>query len=585
MREIQGVDDARRLILQNLSPRSLYLAQLESYVEGTQYEGLRPWDDPETPLRERAPCIVYLLAKAAIESNEDLLLGDHRFPELTTNPGEDDDTLDDDDGEGLSEEGSEYVDRVIAEVVRVAKVPEASREIFGAAQACGTAVAILGARGSLGKLFVDTVPAKWCTRNTDRDGKVTRLAIQYPYEKHWQGSDGSWHTKAMLYRRVIDAESDTTMIPIEARNDAPKEEEWRPDPEQTYAHGLGFCPVVWYAHMQGCATVEQIDGKALHRMCLDEIRELDYSLSTRHGAAIYTGAPQLVEIGVEGGFNPSEKARPAHVPGTPSGGDMSSANRAASEYRVRTSSTVRKKGVSIAWQYPKADAKVSWLTLDPGAVEVIDKDAHDIRQKIAEMLCVVFMDPENIKFAASISAKAIEILLGRQLNRVDKYRDDFGDSCLVPIVAMLLRIVCKLTSTAKSVALRGRKKLVTILGDGGAAWVDPMIVPKWGPYFKQAADDQSKVVDGTIKAKAEGLITLRTAVERVAPIFGIENVDQYVEALEAEAEQAQTKALEMREAMGVSKGMSDEEGSEDEDEEPNAPKSTGVGKAKPKPTS
>jgi len=570
-----GAEEARKAIEAYTSPRTRYLDELERYVEGTQYIGLRSWDDGETPLRERAPCIVYLLAKAAIESNEDLLLGDHRFPELSTKPGEDDDIFDEDDDEGLNEDDSAYVDRVICEVERVAKFAAACREAFASAQAVGTSVVICGARGTLGRLFIDTVSPKWCERELDSDGRVTKLIIQYPYENTFRDSHGEWRVRAMLYRREIDALSDTTMLPVEVVAETQKIN-WKPDPAQTFPHGLGFCPVLWHAHMQGCATVEQIDGKAIHRACLDEIRELDYSLSQRHSAALYTGAPQLVEIGVAPGYNPTDVGRTAIVPGTPTGGALTSGNKPSSEYRTMGAQVARKKGVSVAWQYNQdaKDVRVEYLTLDGAATKVLDDDAHDIRQKLAEMMCVVFMDPDNIKFAATLSGKAIEILLGRQLNRVDKYRDDFGDGLMVPMMAMMLRIVCRLTFLGRQVALRGRKKLVAILGDGGSSWNDPMIFPKWGPYFKPNAEDQAKVIDATIKAKTEGLITLETAVERISSIFSIENVHEYVESLVAEIEDAQAKAMGMmqaqKDAMGDHGESDDAKGAEGEN--PEAPK-------------
>lgn len=563
--QFEGADEARRAIEAHLTPRARYLDTLERYVEGTQYLGLRPWDDGEVPLRQRAPCIVYLLAKAAIESNEDLLLGDHRFPEITSNPGEEDDALEDDDaGEGLSEEDSSYLDRVITEIERVASFGAACREAFSSAQATGTAVTVAGVRGTRGRLFVDTIPSKWCERELDADGNVIKLTIQYPFEHTFVGKDGKWHVEAMLYRRVIDDKSDTTMLPAKATAE-PKAIDWQPDPAQTFEHDLGFCPVVWYAHMQGCTTAEQIDGKALHRVCLDEIRELDYALSQRHSAALYTGSPQLVEIGVEPGHNPSSTGQTAVIPATPLGGPLTSLNKPTAGY-IAGPKDARKKGVSIAWQYPREGTKVDYLTIPGDATEVLDKDAQDIRQKIAEMLCVVFMDPENVKFAATLSAKAIEVLLRRQLNRIDKYRDDFGESLIIRQMSMLLRLVCKLTSANKAVALRGRKKLAAILGDGGPNWVDPMLFLKWGPYFKPNAEDQSKILDATIKARSETLITLQTAVEQIAPIFGIENVDEYVDNLEEQAEAAQAKALGMMQAQKDSEAESDEESDEDDEE-------------------
>lgn len=83
-------------------------------------------------------------------------------------------------------------------------------------------------------------------------------------------------------------------------------------------------------------------------------------------------------------------------------------------------------------------------------------------------------------------------------------------------------------------------------------WLDPNFSLRWGPYFDTGADDESKLTTAVIKAKSAGIILKRTAVERLAPFFGIENIDQYMEALEEAEEESETKALAMAEAMGES---------------------------------
>lgn len=109
-------------------------------------------------------------------------------------------------------------------------------------------------------------------------------------------------------------------------------------------------------------------------------------------------------------------------------------------------------------------------------------------------------------------------------------------------------------------------------------WLDPNFSLRWGPYFDTGADDESKLTTAVIKAKSAGIILKRTAVERLAPFFGIENIDQYMEALEEAEEESETKALAMAEAMGES---ADDDGPKSTPTPPDS--KPWIAKAKPKP--
>jgi hypothetical protein len=79
-------------------------------------------------------------------------------------------------------------------------------------------------------------------------------------------------------------------------------------------------------------------------------------------------------------------------------------------------------------------------------------------------------------------------------------------------------------------------------------WLKPSLALRWGSYTKLDGDEQGQIVDATIKAKDGGLITRRMAVEKIAPIFGIENVDAVIAALEKEDATNAAKALEQNKA-------------------------------------
>jgi hypothetical protein len=78
-------------------------------------------------------------------------------------------------------------------------------------------------------------------------------------------------------------------------------------------------------------------------------------------------------------------------------------------------------------------------------------------------------------------------------------------------------------------------------------WQPPTITVKWGPYFPPDADEEQKIVTTTQQALGGGvgggtpIITLRSAVEKIAPIFGIENIEAVLDDLEKAAEEKRQK--------------------------------------------
>ncbi len=456
--QLEGYDAALKAVRANTSPRAFWLATLDSYVDGTQYNGRPDWFTANVPLWERAPCIVYPIVQSAIDSNTDLVLGDGRFPEITTQPDEGDADF---DKESLNEDDAGHIDRFIVEIGKQVRLRSCLREVFTAAQGCGSGVEIFGVRA--GKLFLDTTKARWCTPSFGLDGKIVALDISYPYIEQYQDRAGKWAVRPKLYRRVIDSIADTTFLPADARSDGVTPV-WVADPLQTFRHGFGFCPAHWYPFMRGCSVINDIDGVALHAHLLDEVRALDFALSQRHRAALYAGDPQWTEIGVELGSNPSSKGVVQGMPATAKGGAPSASNPITSHYAdPPTRKSGRKKSPGDVWQYESPDTKVDLHCLPGDALEALSKHAADLRLKIAESMAVVFMDQEHIKLGSSMSGKALEALKARQLDRCDQYRSDVEDHLLVPTVEMLLRVVKGTADRGATLRLRGLTKALPIM--------------------------------------------------------------------------------------------------------------------------
>jgi len=555
--DLAGADDAVRLAHEAMSPRARELAELERWHDGTQYEGQPDWfTATENALFERAPCIVYPFARSAISSHVDLVLGDGRFPIVSAGLIEADSPLDGED-EDADDDDRAMLDRFIVETMRQSKFERAARHALSAAMHSRSSCLIFGARN--GKLFVDLVKSRWCEPENDDDGAVTKLVIQYPYTQAKQRDDGHWELRAYLFRREIDDESDKTYYPHELGKG--RQVEWVVDPSRTVTHGLGFCPVVWYAFEKGCGVEGRIDGKAIHEDLLDEMYALDFALSLRHRSAIYL-EPQIYETGVDPGYNPTEAKRmPAEVMATRAGGAptaLTGDNPINGAYVARNAGqqTARAKSPDRIWQYENHQAKVGMLALDASALKALDEHARDLRAKLAESVSVVFLDPGDIKHAAALSGKALETLRSRQLARCDQIRSDVEDGLILPGVAMLLRIVSTLGSGKVRVpGIASALDLLSRFSESEGSLV-PELRATWPPYFDIDHDEIQKVSE-TVRADLDAnIITRRNAVAKLADFYGIDDIEAHLDQLKEDAKEARA---EMHEAMKVAAGESEDE--------------------------
>jgi hypothetical protein len=522
MQDVPEYNRALQIYEKNLSLRAKRLQGLESYVDGTQYAGLPDWFSDTKPLWERAPCIVYPIVKNAIDSNGDLLLGQGRFPIATV--------------EGLEGDNASTFEKVVARIIKQARLPAVSRVVFEAAQGAGSACAIFGVRG--GRLFIDTMRAAWCSLLA-ADGSVRHLEIRYPYITVIETAHGR-KAVCRLFRRVIDDKTDVTYFPVDALEDGREPKNWTVDVE--VKHSLGFCPVVWYAHMRGCPIHGDVDGKAIHERLTDEIRAHDFALSQRHRAALYAGDPQWTEIGVQPGYNPTATGRRAEVPASITGRPGERAH-AAYVSGPPTHSKARKKSPGTVWQYEDKETKVQLHALPGDALKALDDHANDLRSKLSEGLGVVFLDLDKLPSESRLSGRGLEVLKARQLDRVDNYRDDFGDRFLIPALGMLLRIAIRV-----GLAIDGLDVIARIAKASDWSWHFPSLLLMWGSYYRASGEEEELIVRALVQAKDAGLATQRVCVEKLRGILDVKDIDSYLAELKKEIEANEKKAAEAAKA-------------------------------------
>lgn len=468
--QLKGYQDACKILVAHQSPRGQQMQRLADYVSKTQYRHLADWWS-DKPIWERAPCVKDSIVSTAIDSNVDLVLGEGRFPAVTARPDEDDVS------EGLGSKAkkakpepgepkpeppksdSEKVDDLLVQVSDASRFRANCRKALRSAQGVGTAVGFFGIRN--GRPFAETLPAQWCERELDSDKRVTRLTVEYPYYK-WNKTLRK--VQPFLYRRVIDQSRDVTFLPVLLGDHGP-ESKLVEDRTKTVDHALGFVPAIWYPFMADDGSPDEIDGHAVHEDLLDEIDCLNYILSQLQHAALHA-EPQLYEIGVEPGYNPTATGRivDRHAAASgPTGGQANGQSRSSYDEHAPTVGQGRKKGPNWIWQFADKDVKVGAIVMPEGALKAMSDHAQLLRGKLSEALAVVLMDPEHVKFAATVSGKAMEALRARQLDRCDQIRDDFGDGYILPAIDILLRLVYTCTKRNQTVDLGAVKDVMSVL--------------------------------------------------------------------------------------------------------------------------
>lgn len=572
-------EQAERIAQANLSPRYCELDNLERYVDGTQYDHRKyGWFNDAVPLWDRRPAIVYPIAQRAIRSHVDMVLGEGRWPHLTTHPGEDEEENGDDFG--LDKESSQTVDRLVLCIAKQAKIRAVADALLSSGLRARTAVAVCCVRD--GKITVDAIPAKWCTPTFDDSGAVTSVEIRYPYVEEFRDAKmGKWMARCMLYRRTIDAQRDVTYWPAPAAETGAEPDSWAP--QTVIEHNLGFCPVVWYKHMAGCEQAGKIDGEALHEKLLDEIDALNLEFSQSHKAALQAGDPQLIETGVSEG----DKKAPKGPPSLWQQGDPAENRRwqtgTVGGYGLASAT---KKGPGVLWTYENERTKVEYLTLPADALTAIQTDADRLLALLREAMAFVETDPEHSKIGGGeLSGKALEWLHQRQVDRDNKEREDFAENCLIPLLGMLLRVAYVMGKRGAGLYLRGLKKALPVLArferdiEGqGKRWFDPEITVVWGEYFALTEADKKQAQERVVAAKDASLITTEVAVEAIRPFYpAIKDLEAHIEALEDEKSEA-TKTL--HDAQAALAGATDEA----DEEEPVSSPSKGLNGAPPKTT-
>lgn len=538
-------------------PRYRELSRLDAYFRGTQYDGRPDWwsgvdgHGETVPLRERKPCVIYPLPKAAVNQAARFVCGEGRFPSIKVDPTEPEDALV--PGMTLNPDEAEALTRLVSEVARQVRLKSRSLELLRRGLSSGTACAIVGLRR--GRFVLDLPDPKDCFpkfKDGDPQGEVETLVWSYSYEKTVEDKNGNFVRRTFYFRADVTAEE------YVAYRDAPKPEipgqalVWERDEERTKPHGLGFCPVVWIRNQPECSH-ESIDGVSLYAGLEDEFDALNFALSQRHRGIHYFGTPQAYETGVSPEENPggapvrgavAERASTTRPPKDDARAQSELARLQRGAFGVNPKNR-RAQSPDRIWSYQGEDVRLGILETTGAAFDAATKHVADIRSRILEAINVVLLDPTTVAGKGEISAKALQILFYPLLALVDELREQWWEDCFERILSTLLRMVAVRARRGRSgdrigsLFLPGVERALPLLErfwfrhEGGEEWIPPRLTPAWGDYFSPSNEDVKSAVESADAAKQAGLIKPETASRHVAAYFGVS--DPAAEAEEAES--------------------------------------------------
>lgn len=522
------------------------ISKLCAYFKGTQYDGRPNWwtgihkaGDTPVPLRERKPCIVYKLPKAAVQQAVRFTFGEGKFPQVRVPEVKAEDAL---KGTAISKDDAEVVQAYLSEIIEQAELKQRMRTLMRNGLHARTAVAIWMIVE--GKFSLQVARAQDCWpifRNDNPSSDIIGLTWCYEYDKLGQNQKGEPETTRHFFRRDITETHDIAFVPAPVK--VGEEPEWAIDFVRTREHGLGFCPVRWIRNLEEEGCIGEIDGTSIYEDLFDEFDSLNLALSQRHKGIHFQGSPQPWETGVDGKNGPVATGRKG------SGGGYSPAEGPRSEEPFDVEAPARKKGPDHVWSYENENAQVGLLETTGKSFEAATNHVQDSRHRALETMGVMIVDAEKVVGKGDMSAKFLALAYAPFLGLIDELRDCWWPGALRALLSMALRITVVLQGQGillpRADKVAGILKTRVVEFEERTIWLEPKMTPAWGDYFSASNDEIKIGTEAAAMATEKKLIAGKTGTGFVGSYFGVSDVDAERLAVEAEAEEAAEKAAEI----------------------------------------
>lgn len=508
--------------------RSERLDRLTAYFESRQYDdrkydwqgylismpGFGPIRLPPThvpPLADRRPPAVYALSKIIVQRYTAMVFGEDGFPELFVE--------DDPDSE-------DFV-RACAEAANASDAFAEARDDGGQKGTAVVSWAWVDGEPRLephdarfvwplewvdaGRMIPATVVKIWptCEMVENEDGHLVErdgwMAREWAVSRDAPGEQGF----DRLYRYVPEAGKERArweLVGDEERFDGP-------------------CPVAW---IQNEKVKGRIDGRGDYEGQEGMLDALNWTLGSTVGGTAVNADPTLV----------------MHMNKVGNG-------------------EVAKGGFNVIW----SEKGASYLEISGTATEAGLKTTDKVKAFTLESADVTLLDPEKMAGAAQ-SGEALRRLLFPMVKHATKLRKTYEPGIIRALEGLLLqaqkmlareaRTQFKLPPRVEKTMENGKETLSKskprVPGKG------TRVTLKWSQFFPPSAMDLQAEVAAIMSANGQQpVISMKTAIERAAPIFGVKDAEQELKDIEDHTEKMATAAAGGLGAMPGSKGDDDKD--------------------------
>ncbi len=263
------------------------------------------------------------------------------------------------------------------------------------------------------------------------------------------------------FARVFTPSEEITCVPPLADDWNPVEYPWEAlTPGVVIQHNLGFVPGVWITNMPGGVGV---DGKSTFGEVVNNIVEMDYTLSQLGRGIRYSAAPQTVVIG-----------------------DVESDQR-------RTPSTIIKLKAAYADEGQKfgaADAKL--LEMVGNGTQVGLNYVQELRRITFEALAASIKKSE---LKTAMSGRAMEISDDAFYDLANLFRNSYGDGGLIPLMSKVMKALRMVGMLEVSID----EASITAFG------------LRWPKLYPSTPADDLQMVESLVMAVQNGLMDADTA--------------------------------------------------------------------------
>ena len=327
-----------------------------------------------------------------------------------------------------------------------------------------------------GSIEMEWANAKYCYPKFDEIGELSQIEIKYVYED-WDDLEPNGDPKLKWYRLVMDKMSDTLSDnPDYISGSKPTFKD-----VEVNQHNLGWVQGVWLATAKNKFDA---DGPSMIKDILGFIDDTNYSLSQSSQAVGYNQEPQLAVKGMD-----EEEL----------------------DGLIRSSQK--------AWNLGReGEANLVESTMD--GVKQATESRGDNRNRMLEVVRVVIMDPEKIAGSAQ-SGKAMEILNEPLCELLDELR-----TVLEP---KFKNLILKVSLTMLVMNARGEETVLETPGGYMPASMD--LTAQWPAIFPPTLTDIGLMVTAATGAATANIISRETLTRWLAPVFGIENVDEELDKI------------------------------------------------------